>query len=169
MRLYLWMLASALFLSAGPGQLIAQTQIAVIDFQNALLRTADMQKQSAELEARYRGRQEELERLSVELQEIQTKLQGATGDEAARLQNEGQRKQRSAQRLSEDLQSDVEFDRQNILSTASIKMREIIRDLRMEKQIDLIVDGTSVLAHSALLDLTTEATQAYDAKFPARN
>ena len=166
MRLYCWMLASALYVSAGLGQSTAQTQIAVIHFQNALLSTADMQKQSAELEAKYRGRQEEIERLSTELQEIQSKLQSATGDEAARLQSEGQRKQRSAQRLSEDLQSDVEFDRQNILSAAATKMREIVRDLRIEKELDLIVDQTSVLAHSALIDLTAEATQAYDEKYP---
>lgn len=166
MRLHFWMLASALFLSTGSAQSIGQTQIAVIHFQNALLSTADMQKQSAELEAKYQGRQEEIARLSAELEEIQTKLRNATGDEATRLQSEGQRTQRSAQRLSEDLQSDVEFDRQNILSTASIKMSEIIRDLRTEKQFDLIVDETSVLAHSALINLTAEATRAYDAKFP---
>ncbi len=46
-------------------------------------------------------------------------------------------------------------------------MREVIRDLRIDKGIDLIVDGGSVLAHNALIDLTTEATQAYDAKHPA--
>lgn len=167
MRLHPWMLVPALLLSAWPGSLTAQTQIAVIDFQTALLNTADMKKQSAELETKYKDRQEEIERLSAELQEIQTKLQGAAGAEATSLQAQGQRKQRTAQRLSEDLQSDVEFDRQNILSAASIRMREVIRDLRMEKQIDLIVDGGGVLAHSALIDLTTEATTSYDAKHPA--
>ena len=69
--------------------------------------------------------------------------------------------------MSEDLQSDVEFDRQSILSAASVRMRDVIRELRVEKQIDLIVDGGGVLAHSALIDLTAEATQAYDAKHPA--
>lgn len=167
MKSNLWILAATLLLCATPGQSDAQTKLAVVDFQGALLNTADMQKQSAELEAKYQGRQDEIARLSEELQEIQTKLQSAQGAEAQGLQLEGQRKQRTAQRLSEDLQSDVEFDRQNILAGASARMRDVVRDLRMEKQVDVIVDAGGVLAHSALIDLTAEATQAYDAKHPA--
>ncbi len=167
MKLHPWMLASALLLCAWTGQSFAQTKVAVIDFQGALLDTADMKKQSAELESKYQGRQDEIAGLSAELAEIQTKLQTAQGAEASQLQADGQRKQRTAQRLSEDLQSDVEFDRQNILSAASARMRDVVRELRMEKQLDLIVDAGGVLAHNALIDLTAEATQAYDAKHPA--
>ena len=167
MKSHPWMLATALLLCAWPSQSDAQTKVAVIDFQKALLDTADMQKESAALESKYQGRQDEIARLSEELQEIQTKLQSAQGAESQRLQHDGQRKQLSAQRQSQDLQSDVEFDRQNILAGASARMRNIIRELRMEKQIDLIVDGSSVLAHNALIDLTAEATQAYDARHPA--
>lgn len=167
MKSHTWMLAAALLLCAWPSHSVAQTKVAVINFQDALLNTADMIKESAALEGRYKSRQEELERLSAELAEIQSQLQTAQGADAQRLQNEGQRKQVTAQRMSQDLQSDVEFDRQNILSAASARMRDIIRELRMEKQIDLIVDGGGVLAHNALIDLTAEATQAYDAKHPA--
>ena len=161
-----WALPIALFLCAWTAPLVAQTKVVVINFQNALLNTADMQKQSADLEARYKGRQDEIERLSEELQEIQQKLQTATGTQAAELQVEGQRKQRTAQRLSEDLQADVEFDRQNILGEASVRMRTVINELRVEREIDMIIDGGSVLSTSALIDLTAEATQAYDAKHP---
>ena len=167
MKSHAWILAAALLLCALPGQADAQTKLAVIDFQTALLNTADMQKESAALAAKFQGRQDEITELSEELQEIQTKLQSAQGPEAQRLQLEGQRKQRTAQRLSEDLQSDVEFDRQNVLAGASARLRDVVRDLRLEKQIDLIVDAGGVLAHSALIDLTAEATQAYDAKHPA--
>lgn len=157
--------AAALLLIAAVGG-SAQTSVAVISFQEALLATADMQKESAALEDKYRSRQDELNALSQELQDIQTKLQTATGAEAQRLQAEGQRKQVTAQRLNEDLQSDVEFDRQNILASASARMRDVIRELRVEREIDLIVDSGGVLANDALIDLTAEATQAYDAKHP---
>ena len=167
MQMHPWMLACALMLCAWPSQLAAQTKVAVIDFQNALLNTADMKKESAALESKYKVRQDEIQALSVELQEIQSKLQTAQGAEATRIQAEGQRTQRTAQRLTEDLQSDVEFDRQNILASAGARMRDIVRELRMAKELDLIVDGGSVLAHNALIDLTAEATQAYDTKYPA--
>jgi len=167
MRMRVFMLAPAALLCAWPSQLAAQTKVAVINFQEALLSTADMQKESAALEAKYQDRQEELNVLSVELQELQTKIQGATGAELAQLQAEGQRKQIRAQRMTEDLQSDVEFDRQNILTAASGRMREIVQSLRAEKGFDLIVDSSSVLASDPLIDLTAEATQTYDAKHPA--
>ena len=167
MKSHPFMLAATLLFCAWPSHSVAQTKVAVINFQDALLNTADMKKESAALEAKYKSRQEDLERLSAELAEIQNKLQTAQGAEAQQLQADGQRKQRTAQRMSEDLQSDVEFDRQNILAAASGRMRDVIRELRMERQIDLIVDGGGVLAHNALIDLTAEATQAYDAKHPA--
>ncbi len=167
LRAKLWVLVPVLWLCAGSIELMAQTKVAVVDFQTALLNTADMKKESAALEAKYADRQQELEALSAELAEIQAKLRTAQGQEAASLQAEGQRKQRSAQRLTEDLQADVEFDRQNILSAASGRMREVIRALRSEKGVDLIVDISGVLASDPLIDLTAEATQAYDAKHPA--
>lgn len=167
MQLHRWMVALALLLFAWPSESGAQAKVGVINFQEALLNTADMKRESAALEARYKVRQDEIEALSTELAEIQGKLQTAQGAEATRLQAEGQRKQRSAQRLSEDLQSDVEFDRQNILTAASGRMRAIVGELRMEKELDLIIEATGVLAHNALIDLTAEATQAYDAKHPA--
>ena len=162
----LW-LALAVLLCAWPSHVAAQSKVAVINFQEALLSTADMKKESAALEAKYQSRQDELNVLSTELQEIQAKIQNATGADLARLQSDGQRKQITAQRLTEDLQSDVEFDRQNILAAASARMREIVQALRLEKGFDLIVDSSGVLANDPLIDLTAEATQAYDANHPA--
>ena len=162
-----WIFVTALVLCALPGQAAAQTKVAVINFQNALLETADMKKQSAALESKYKDRQDELTAMSAELQEIQGNLETATGAEAQRLQLEGQRKQRTAQRLTEDLQSDVEFDRQNILTGASARMRTVIEQLRVDRGFDLIVDGGGVLAASALIDLTADATRGYDEKHPA--
>lgn len=165
-RMHPLLLVSAALLCAWPGHVAAQSKVAVINFQEALLSTADMTKESAALEAKYKSRQDELNALSEELQEIQAKIQTAAGPELARLQGEGQRKQVTAQRLTEDLQSDVEFDRQNILTAASVRMREIVQGLRVEKGFDLIVDTSSVLASDPLINLTAEATQAYDAKHP---
>lgn len=167
MRPIQWIFAAALCAAALPQQAAAQTKVAVVDFQTALLNTAEMQKEAADLEAKYKPRQDEIEQLSQELQEIQTKLQAAAADQAQALQADGERKQRRAQRLSEDLQSDVEFDRQGILTAAGSRMRAVIQSLRSEKEVDLIVDIGSILAFDTAIDLTQAATAAYDAKYPA--
>lgn len=159
--------ALAAFALSLAAPLSAQTKVGVVDFQQALLATADMQKQAAGLEAKYKPRQEELDKLAVELQQIQQQLQSATGAQAQQLQNDGARKQREAQRLSEDLQSEVDFERERILQGGAQRMREVLKSLRTERGLDLLVDAGSVIDFSNELDLTAAATAAYDAKHPA--
>lgn len=157
--------AFALSLSA---PLSAQSKIGVVDFQQALLATADMQKQAAGLEAKYKPRQEELDQLAGELQQIQQQLQSATGTQAQQLQADGARKQREAQRLSEDLQSEVDFERERILQGGAQRMREVLETLRNDQGLDLLVDVGSVISFNSALDLTSAATAAYDAAHPAQ-
>jgi outer membrane protein len=121
-----------------------------------------MQKAAADLEAKLSPRRDEIEKLQKELQEIQQKLQGATGGEAIGLQNDGQRKQREAQRKSEGLQADYEFERNEILQRGASKMRNAVAKLAEEKGLDLVVDIGNTLYFKPALDLTKEATAAYN-------
>jgi outer membrane protein len=161
-------LTAALVLMAPTAKLAAQAKIGVVDFQQSLLQTAEMQKKAAELEAKYKPQQDELDRLAKELQDLQTKIQSATPDEAARLQNEGARKQREAQRLSEDLQADVDFERQAILQSGAERMRAVIEKLRSERTLDLVVEVASAVAFSSAIDMTAAATAAYDTAHPVQ-
>ena len=145
---------------------VGQTKVALVDFQQALLATADMRQKAADLEAKFKPRQEELDTLAGELQQIQSQLQTATGANAQTLQADGQRKQREAQRLSEDLQSEIDFERNGILQKGAAQMRDVLQQLRESKGVDLIVDRASALAFADALDITSEATAAYDAAHP---
>ncbi len=155
--------ACALTLSS---PLAAQTTVGVINFQQALLATADMQKKAAALETQFKPRQEKLDAIAVELREIQTKLQSATAQAAAQLQADGTRKQREAQRLSEDLQAEIDFERERILQAGAQRMRAVLDALRVEKGMDMLVEAGTVLAVDLSLDLTEAATAAYDAAHP---
>jgi outer membrane protein len=144
----------------------AQTKVGVVDFQQALLDTAEMKKQAAALEGKYRPRQEEIEKLTAELQEIQKQLQTASGAEGAKLQNDGTRKQREVQRLNEDLQADVQYDRDAILGVGREKMQAVVSKLGEEKGLDLVIDVRSSYFFKPAMDLTREATAAYDVAHP---
>lgn len=157
--------AVCVLVSAAPG--LAQVKVGVVDFQQALLATADMQKEASKLEQKFKPDQDRLEALSQELQSIQAKLASASPEDAARLQLEGAEKQREAQRLTEDLQTDIDFDRQQILEGGAQRMREVLEELRASKGLDLIIDVSSTISFNSALDLTTDATAAYDAKHPA--
>lgn len=160
---FLWAAAAAAVLL--PAQLAAQVKVGVVNFQQALLATAEMQKEAGKLEQKFAPRQDQIEKLSTELEEIQKKMQAADEATAQRLQAEGQRKQRDAQRLSEDLQADVEFERNTVLQGGSRKMREVLQQLAVEKGLDMIVDVSSTVYYKDALDISKEATAKYDATY----
>ena len=153
-----------LFIPLASSAALAQeaSKVGVVDFQAALMGTAEMQAKSKELEAKFKPRQDELTQLAEELQELQQKLQSAGGNEAASLQNQAQRKQRDAQRKQEDLQSDFEYDRNEILQSGARVMRDVISKLAEEKGLDIVVDISNTLFVKPSLDLTAAATEAYN-------
>lgn len=157
-------LGAILALSAA--SVAAQSKIAVMDFEQALLATAEMKKKAAAMEAKFKPRQDEIARLSKELQELQANIQKARPEDVASLQAEGQRKQVEAQRLSEDLQADVEFEREGILQDGAARIRDVVNKLRSEGGYDVILDISTALSFNAALDITKDATAAFDAAYP---
>jgi outer membrane protein len=151
-----------------PSRLAAQIKLGVVDFQQALMNTAEVKKEAARVEAKFQPRQDEVNGLTKELQELQKKLQAATGDEAAQLQQDGARKQRNLQRLTEDLQSDFEFERNTILQAAAQKMRDAIKTVAEAKGLDLITEATTAYYFKPTLDVTADATAAYDKAHPVQ-
>jgi Skp family chaperone for outer membrane proteins len=57
----------------------AQTKVAVINIQSAVLQTAEIKKVSADLEAKYKPKQAEMEKLRTDIAGIQQKLQAGQG------------------------------------------------------------------------------------------
>ena len=166
-------LAGALWM---PSMASAQSKIGVIDFRGALQNTAEFKKKVDALQAVFKPRQDELQRLSMELQDIQTKLQNATPQDAAQLQADGQAKQREAQRLNEDLQADVQYEQEDMLRGAAQRMRDVISKVAAEKGLDAVISMEAladpfegrVMHLNAAMDLTDAASAAYDVAHPAK-
>ena len=160
--------AAALSQFAARAQETPPTRVAVVNFQEALFATDEIQAKSKELEAKYAPRRDNLEKLAQELQDLQEKLQDASGAEAFTMQRDFQRKQRDAQRMQEDFQADAEFDRNEILASGARTMREVIAELAAAKGLDMIVDVSNTLFFKPALDLSAEATAAYNGKKQAQ-
>jgi outer membrane protein len=148
----------------------AQVKVAIVNAQKALADSDELKKASAAVEQKYKPRQDELNKLQADLQSIEQQLNSGKLNQqaAADLQVQGQRKQRDAQRLSDDLQADFEKERQDILGKASQKMQQVIAKLAEEKGIDLIVDASQALYFKPTLDLTNDAVAAYNKAYPAK-
>lgn len=156
---------------AALGTLAVQAQglkIAVVNSQKAMLDTAEIKKAQLELEARYKPRQDQMAQLQKQLADLQNQLQGGKLTPAAQQDAtiQGKKKERELQGLQDDLQSDVDRDRNDILARVSQRMRDIVTKMANEKQLDLVVDAANTIFFKPALDLTAEATAAYDKAYP---
>ena len=150
----------------------AQVKVAIINSQAAVVETAEIKKAQADLEAKFKPRQEQMAKLSKELETIQTQLQ-TLGDKLtpqaqSDLTTQGQRKQRDLQRLTEDMQADIERERTDILTKSGDRMQQIVAKLAEEKGLDMVIDASNTIYFKPALDLTKEATAAYDKAHPVK-
>ena len=167
-RRWLSVLAFTMF-AAGLAQ--AQIKVAVINSQLALSETAEIKKFQTELEAKYKPRQEQMAKLQKELETIRQQLElgdKLTAQAQADLNTQGTRKQRELSRLQEDLQADVERERSEILQRSSDRMEQVVIKLAEEQGLDLVVDSSTTLYFKPALDLTKQATAAYDKAHPVK-
>ena len=155
---------------AGAGAVNAQIKVGVVNLQKALLDTADLKKAQAEMEAKFKPRQDKIVQLQKELQDIQNQLQSGklnqVGTEDAQAQ--GQKKQRDLQRVQQDLQDDVTQERNDILQRAGARMQDVVKKLAEEKGMDIIIDSTNTLFYKPTFDLTADATAAYNKTYPVK-
>ena len=156
-------------------------KLGAIDFQRALADTAEMRTHNKEIETKYRPRQEEIAKLSQEIQELEEKLRQAGVSEMAALLDQLARKRRDAQRKQEDTETDFRFEMADVFQAGTSRMRFVVAKLADEKGLDLVID-TQLLTDpfsrqlnpeqakplylKPALDMTAEATRRYDQEFP---
>ena len=154
----------------GAAAVSAQTKVAVVSMQGALLQTAELKKAQSDLEAKYRPRQQQIDQLQKDIQALKAQIDGGklSQEGFADAQAQGQRKERELQRMDQDLREDVDRDRQTILRTAGQRMAEVIRKLADQKGVDVVIDTSTTYYFKPAMDLTKEAATAYDAAYPVK-
>lgn len=170
LRIGLRAIIATLAICTGGGLVSAQTKIATINLQKAVLESAEIQKASTELTAKYKPRADQIDQLQKDLAGISQQLQnGKLAPQAeADLNAQGQRKQRDLQRLQEDLQADVDRERNEILSKSSQKMSEVVKKIAEEKGFDMVVDVTTTVYFKPAMEITADAVAAYNKAYPAK-
>jgi outer membrane protein len=162
-------LAYALFAVASIGVASAQ-KVAVINSQKAVLDSDEIKKAQVDLETKFKPRQDKIVQLQKDLQTIQSQLQSgklnAMGEQE--LTAEGQKKQRDLQRIQQDLQDDVNLERNDILQRSGTRMQEVVKKLAEEKGLDIVVDTASTVFYKPAFDLTADAVIAYNKTYPVK-
>jgi outer membrane protein len=152
--------------------LLAQVKVAIVNMQKAVIETAEIKKAQGEMEVKYRPRQAQMEKLQAEIRQLQQQLQSMAGKLTPSAEQDltvqGQRKQKEMQRLGEDLQADVDRERNEILARTSQRMQEVVKKLADGKGLDMVVDVNSTIFFKPALEITTESIAAYDKAYPPK-
>ena len=148
----------------------AQTKVAVVNMQKAVFDTAEIQKADKEMQAKYKPKQDEINQMNSQIDDIAKQLQAGAGklspQAEADLRAQGTRLQRDLQYKQQDLQDQVNEDRQTILAGTSQKMTEIIQKIAEAKGVDLVVDAQNTYYFKPVMEITAEVTAAYDKAYP---
>ena len=171
LRMSLRFALAAAALCASAPLLSAQTKVAIINLQRAVLESAEIKKASNDMEAKYKPRTQEIDQLQKDLANISQQLQNSDKLSPAAqtdLQSQGTRKQRDLQRLQDDLQNDVTRDRNDILAKASQKMTEVVKKIAEEKGYDVVLDISNAVYVKPALEITSDAIAAYDKAYPVK-
>lgn len=149
----------------------AQTKIGVINIQAAIANTAEGKKVFADLQKKYTPRQQELQRLQKEIQDIQDQLskQATTlsEEEQGRLSRDAEEKQKLLKRSAEDAQNDFNHDRDEAISRMGAKMVRVIGDYAKQNGFTLVIDGAQVPIYFASND--TDMTEAIIKRYDTAN
>ena len=150
----------------------AQGKIGVININAAIANTAEGKKVIADLKKKYEPKQQELERLNKEIQNIQEQLSKQTptlsDDEQRRLSRDLEDKQKNLKRWTDDAQSDFAADRDEAIRRLGQKMVRIISDYAQQNGFTLIMDDAQIPVYYAAKDIeiTEEIVKRYDAANP---
>jgi outer membrane protein len=150
----------------------AQSKVGIVNLQKAVFDSAEIKKADAKMQADFKPRQDQMEALQKEVATLAQQLQASNGKLSAQaeadLQAQGTRKQRDLTRLQDDLQADATAYRNDVLQKSEEKMRAVIKKLAEEKGLDVIIETSTTLYFKPALDLSAEATAAYDKAYPAK-
>lgn len=152
------------------------TKIAIIQFQQAVLATAEGRQVSAAMRAKYDPKKVDVEKRRAQLQSMQDQLQkgGATMTAAARtkLQNALTAGERALNRDIEDLNTEVQADQGKAMQSMASQMGEIIKKYATEHGYAVVLDAsgqaTPILWAASNVNITADIVKLYDQAHPAK-
>ena len=154
--------------AAGVGA--AQTKVGIVNLQRAISETAEIKKAIVDVTTKYRPRQEDLEKLQADIQNLQQQIASGKLAPAAEQQAraEGTFKERQLQRKDQDLRDDVDRERNDLVSDAGQRMQQVVQKIADERGLDVVIDSSNAVFYKAGLDLTDVAVAAYDKAYPVK-
>jgi outer membrane protein len=148
----------------------AQSKVAAINIQAAIIGTKDGQKAATELEAKMQPKKKELSQRQSDINALQDQLNKGqnTMSEAAKadLYKSIEAKKKTLQREMEDAQADLEADQNKLMQQLGQKIVAVIERYARDNGYTMVVDvgnpNTPVIYASPSVEITKEVIELYD-------
>jgi outer membrane protein len=161
--------------AAAPGSTTG-AKIGVINVRQAIAGTAEGKQAGAELQSQFAPRQNELEGLNKQINDLRQRIDAGNGkfsqEEQARLQRDGETKARQLQRKQDEYQEDVNAAQADVFDRIGRKMIDVLDRYARENGYVAILDtsaqNTPILFASTNIDVTQEIVKLYDQAYPVK-
>jgi outer membrane protein len=153
-------------LLVGGTALAAETRIAVIDVQRAVMQTEDGLRAQANLKKLFDSRQQELNRKQTELakqkEDIEKQSKVLSKDALAKRVDDWQKQMSELQGVFMEYNKELEKKQKEITDPIFEKVLMIVKRLATTENYDLVVDKNTTAYVRSDLDLTDKTIQIYN-------
>jgi outer membrane protein len=151
-------------------------KVGVINVRQAIVSTAEGKQASAELQSQFASRQNELEAINKQVNDLRQRLQAGqttlSDEEKQRLTVQGQRLAAQLDRKNNELQEDVNAAQADVVDRIGRKMIDVLDRYARENGFVAVFDSSSqnspILYASTNIDLTQELIKLYDQAYPVK-
>jgi outer membrane protein len=152
------------------------TKIGVINVRQAIVTTSEGKQASAELQTQFAPRQNELESLNKQINDIRQRLQAGgptlSEEEKGRLTAQGQRLTAQLERKNNELQEDVNSAQGEVVDRIGRKMIDVLDNYARQNGFVAIFDSSAqnspILYASTNIDVTQDIIKLYDQSYPSK-
>jgi outer membrane protein len=160
----------------GQGAAVPAGKIAVLNVRQAIVTTAEGKQASAELQSQFAPRQNELESLNKQINDLRQQLaanQTTWSDEQkAKAQSQGQRLAAQLDRKNNELQEDVNAAQADVVDRIGRKMMDVLDRYSRENGFTAVFDSSAqnspIIYASNSIDVTQEIIRLYDQQYPTK-
>ncbi len=151
-------------------------KVGVLSVRQAIVATAEGKQASAELQSQFAPRQNELEGLNKQINDLRARLSAGTttlsDEEKARLGAQGQKLAAQLERKNTELQEDVNAAQGEVVDRIGRKMIDVLDRYARENGFAMVLDSSAqnspILYASNNIDVTQDIVKLYDQAYPLK-
>jgi outer membrane protein len=151
-------------------------KIGVINVRQAIVTTAEGKQASAELQSQFTPRQNELENMNKQINDLRNRLNAGANtlsdEEKVRLTQQGQKLTQQLDRKNNELNEDVQAAQADVVDRIGRKMMDVLDRYARENGLVAVFDSSAqnspILFASTNIDITQEIIKLYDQAYPVK-